>query len=232
MKRIGFRGGWTAVVLVMGCGGAPPQPEEPAAAIAPAPLNARERLSAGGVGLTVSPFDSRGQIQARRTQLDAAYFPVPLRTHQGQLSVRTFFEGETELVEVEGLELELEEISFTSAQVPPHGLGLSRVQLIAGAPLRAPIQWLGAAAEGSASLGGRFRVKGMLHTSSGAESPFDEQQFDFVPLKLELSSDAAGNLEARFRLEREGATWSWEGLLDTGSFELSGRALENRPAAF
>lgn len=207
----------------MACGG--PVPPDAASNDAPAelPLTAREKLTATDADLRVIPFDTRGELKARRTLIDSQYSDVPLHGEGGRLAIRS--DGD-DLV-VDSALIRLEPVTFDESQLPPHGLTLKDLRLELQSPVRGELRWFGGGSEGDVELEGDFVLKGTLVTESGAEAPFLPQRFDSVPVHAAVSTDAMGNLVARFSCERDGVTWSWAGLTETGKLVFDGRAVED-----
>lgn len=200
-----------------------PSVEAPAV---PAALTLEQRLAADQAPLLrVVASQSRGTIEARRVQWDAAYSVVELRATGGELLAH--------LTSVEsGSALQLDRFDVRLGEVPVFDTGLVltglHFHLVAAEP--APVTWSRDRGFAGAELSVTMTVSGMLRGPSGVATPFESQTFSGVPLSLGFMLDEQGGVVARFRTQGDAASsWNWADLLETGAASFEGRATELAP---
>jgi hypothetical protein len=200
-----------------------PSVEAPGAAAA---LTLEQRLAADEAPLLrVLPSESRGTIEARRAQWDAAYSVVELRATGGELLAHL-------VPQQSGSALQLDRFDVRLADVPVFDTGLVltglHFHLVAAEPAR--VTWSRDRGFAAVELGVTMTVSGLVRGQSGAASPFESQTFSGVPLSLGFALDAAGGVVARFRTQGDAAaSWNWADLIETGAARFEGSATEFMP---
>jgi hypothetical protein len=204
--------------------GAPDSVDAPATPMTKAPPTLRERLAQDeGPKLVITPFDTKGTIQAREVQHDLPYEQIALAAKGGTVQLRVIERDAAAVGSIERFEIELEDVKLFDT-----GLTLTDLELRLESARETEMTWYSAQNEAYAKTTGNFVLTGWIRGQSGAKSPFESVRLYDVPLELDATLDESVGVVARFRLERLGPTWSWAGLIETRDALLEGRAVEAR----
>lgn len=190
------------------------EPEDPALVPAPEDDGTARAALARPRDLTVRP-GSVAELTARRLLGDDLVETATLAIDGGQLTARALADGR---LAIDELTLVVGDVHLSPQALPPSGLELTAITVHVR-PLVIDARW----SVGGAAVSAEAPVELLLDWSlaePGQVLPMATQRIA-VPLALEISRGAGGELVATLRADREGVFFTFAGLLELGDLRLS-----------